>query len=128
MLHSERGAKERRAAPIREADQNETKKELRMRKFIIAATAVASLAVPAVSMADTGVSTHAPAAAAIGYDVSAGNYNYMQPGGQDGFTSTGQDRSSYAGTPGAVAGLIAGARATTAAGYAGAFPAPGQAN
>jgi hypothetical protein len=52
MLHSERGAKERRAAPIREADQNETKKELRMRKFIMAATAVAALAVPAVSMAD----------------------------------------------------------------------------
>jgi opacity protein-like surface antigen len=86
-----------------------------MRKMFLTAAAVAALAVPAVASAGvnpggaTGVSTNAPDSAAIGFCVSAGNYNYLN-GGQGGFTSTGQDRSSYAGTPGGVADLIAGAR------------------
>jgi phage-related minor tail protein len=97
-----------------------------IRKTIIGLTAVATLAVPAIASADpvaTGVSTNAPAAATIGYDVSAGNYNYLNgvvPG------STGSNRSSFAGTPGAVAAMIANARATTTTGYAGPFLPPGQ--
>jgi hypothetical protein len=81
-----------------------------MRKLITAATIVAALAVPTVAAASTGVSTNGTTNDAIGWCVSAGNYNYHQAG-----TTTGADRSSYAGDPGGVAALIAGARANCAA-------------
>ena len=79
-----------------------------MRKFIIIAASVAALAGPTAAMAaagSTGVSTNGNTKDAIGFCVSAGNYNYHQAG-----TTTGADRSSYAGTPGGVAALISGAR------------------
>ena len=75
-----------------------------MRKFIIIAASFAALAVPTVALAapgSTGVSTNGNNKDAIGFCVSAGNYNYHQAG-----TTTGADRSSYAGTPGGVAALI----------------------
>jgi len=80
-----------------------------MRKFIIIAASVAALAGPTAAMAapgSTGVSTNGNTNDAIGFCVSAGNYNYHQDG-----TTTGADRSSRAGDPGANAALIAGARA-----------------
>jgi hypothetical protein len=103
-----------------------------MRRFIVAAVSIAALAVPAVSMADapgaTGVSTHNNPNAVIGYDVSAGNYNYLNGNDPSGQTSTGQNRSALnaAQGPGAVANLIAAARADTQTGQYGTFPPPGQ--
>jgi hypothetical protein len=82
-----------------------------MRKFIIIAASLAALAVPTAALAgnSTGVSTNGNTNDAIGFCVSAGNYNYHQDG-----TTTGADRSSRAGQPGANAALIAGVRANCA--------------
>jgi hypothetical protein len=82
-----------------------------MRKFMIAATAALALAAPTAALAGdfTGVSTNGNTNDAIGFCVSAGNYNYHQDG-----TTTGVNRSSYAGNPGGVAALISGARANCA--------------
>jgi hypothetical protein len=97
-------------------------KERNMRKIILTATTIAALAVPAIAPALASASPTQAAKAmaangtakdAIGFDVAAGNVNYQQPGGFDGLTSTGQQRSSLAGQPGAVADLISGARAAT---------------
>ena len=78
-----------------------------MRKFMISAAAVLALAAPTAALAggSTGVSTNGNTKDAIGFCVSAGNYNYHQVG-----TTTGADRSSRAGQPGANADLIHGAR------------------
>ena len=83
-----------------------------MRKFMITAAAVLALAAPTAALAggNTGVSTNGNTKDAIGFCVSAGNYNYHQAG-----TTTGDDRSSRAGDPGANADLIHGARANCAA-------------
>jgi hypothetical protein len=82
-----------------------------MRKFMIAAAAALALAAPTAALAGdfTGVSTNGNTNDAIGFCVSAGNYNYHQAG-----TTTGADRSSRAGDPGANAALISGARAACA--------------
>lgn len=74
-----------------------------MRKLIVTVAAVAALAIPAASMAGdfTGVSTNDNLNDAIGFCVSAGNYNALQAG-----TTTGADRSSRASQPGANAALI----------------------
>jgi hypothetical protein len=85
-----------------------------MRKTFIAAAAIAALAapaaVPAISSASSfhGAQTTANAPTpdynnAVGFAVSAGQANYSAGG-----SSTGADRSLYAGTPGAVADLIHG--------------------
>lgn len=82
-----------------------------MRKFMITAAAALALAAPTAALAGdfTGVSTNGSTNDAIGWCVSAGNYNYHQAG-----TTTGANRSGYAGQPGAVAALISGARANCA--------------
>ena len=86
-----------------------------MRKFMITAAAVLALAAPTAALAggNTGVSTNDNTKDAIGWCVSAGNYNYLN--GIDPLPTTGADRSSRAGDPGANADLIAGARAACAA-------------
>lgn len=86
--------------------------------LVAVAVSGGTLALPAVSLASSG--TNPTTNDAIGWCVSAGNYNYHQAG-----TTTGADRSSYAGTPGAVAGLIAGARTWCAANQS-PYPPPGQ--
>jgi len=92
-----------------------------MRKIILTATTIAALAVPAVSMAaplSAGFATAGNPSSAdqAGFCVAAGNVNYHYAGtGTDHFgttsPSTGTDRSSYAGQPGAVAALMAEAQA-----------------
>ena len=82
-----------------------------MRKLITAATLVAALAVPTIAAAapgSTGVSTNGTTNDAIGFCVSAGNYNYHQAG-----TTTGADRSALnaAKGPGAVSAMIHSAQA-----------------
>jgi hypothetical protein len=86
-----------------------------MRKLIVTGMAVAMLAVPTAAMAApgaTGVSTNDNTKDAIGFCVSAGNYNYHQGLDPSGQTTTGQNRSALnaAGGPGAVADLIHGAK------------------
>ena len=86
-----------------------------MRKLITVVAAVAMLAVPASAMAapgSTGVSTNNNTKDAIGFCVSAGNYNYHQGLDPSGQTTTGQNRSALnaADGPGAVAELIHGAK------------------
>jgi hypothetical protein len=96
-------------------------------KILAPLAIAAALAIPAAAGAapgSTGVSTNGTTSDAIGFCVSAGNYNYLN-GVDPSFTTTGQDRSSYAGTPGAVAALIAGAR-TPCASLETPYPPPGQ--
>ena len=88
-----------------------------MRNSIIAVASVMAVAVPAVARAISSANSFNGAQATasnpsthntIGFDVSAGQANYNAAG-----TSTGVDRSSYAGTPGGVSSLIQSARATS---------------
>jgi hypothetical protein len=76
-----------------------------MRKLITAATLIVALAVPTIAAAapgPTGVSTNGNTKDAVGFCVSAGNYNYHQIG-----TTTGADRSALnAADPGSVSALI----------------------
>lgn len=58
---------------------------------------------------------------AIGWCVSAGNYNALQAG-----TTTGANRSGYAGQPGGVAGMIADIRGSWCSTQQVDFPPPGQ--
>jgi hypothetical protein len=84
-----------------------------MRKFIIitAAAAALALAAPTAALAGdfTGVSTNGTTKDAIGFCVQNGNTVYHQWG-----TTTGADRSSRAGQPGANAALIQDDRAACA--------------
>ena len=83
-----------------------------MKKFIIAAAAAAALAIPSAAMAapsSTGVSTNANTKDAIGFCVSAGNRNLLNGENGSPVSTTGADRSSRAGQPGANADLIHGA-------------------
>jgi hypothetical protein len=93
-------------------------------KILAPLAIAAALAIPAAAGAapgSTGVSTNGTSSDYLGYCVSAGNYNYLAAG-----TTTGADRSSYAGQPGAVASLINTAQQGTACGPEVPYAPPGQ--
>jgi hypothetical protein len=79
-----------------------------------------AIAFPASALANAG--TNNTTKDAIGWCVSAGNYNAFLAG-----ETTGDNRSSYAGQPGAVAELISGARAWCSENQSN-YPPPGQAH
>jgi|1186.fasta_scaffold03618_2 hypothetical protein len=95
-----------------------------MRRLISAGAVGACLLIPASAMAGqngTGVSTNATTSDAIGFCVSGGNYNRFLQG-----LTTGDDRSSFAGQPGAVAARVRDSRAYCA-GVESPYPPPGSA-
>jgi hypothetical protein len=81
--------------------------------------AVLVLAFPVGALADTG--GNGTTKDAIGWCVSAGNYNALQAG-----TTTGANRRGYAGQPGGVADMIADIRGSWCSTQQVHFPPPGQ--
>jgi hypothetical protein len=92
-----------------------------MKRILVIAVATGALAIPAASLASSG--SNPTTTDAIGWCVSAGNYNYLLSG-----ETTGQNRSELnAADPGSVAALIAGARTGFCKESQSPYPPPGQA-
>jgi hypothetical protein len=86
------------------------------KRFLTAAVVLAALVVPSSALANpfagaVAAGSNPTTRDAIGFCVAAGQANYNIAG-----FSTGDNRSSFAGEPGAVADLIAGARANCSGG------------